>query len=481
MTRPRWSLRARLTALASLVLAAALVIGAVVLSAVVSGGRVAALDDIARERAVLVARLAASDQVPDVLPVSEPGEVAQLVGPAGEVLASSGTASRTLPVLPADELAALRAEADAADGVRVVGTDRSAYDAAARVAVVPVAGSGEAGGTTAVATVPLREVEGVVRALRLSLAVVVPLLTLVAAGVIWSVLGRALSPVEELRQGAEAVARSGGPGVLPVPRTDDELAALARTLNTMLDSLQAAAARQRTFVADAAHELRSPVAALRASIEVARLHPAAYPGDELAVELEDEVRRLQALVDDLLVLARLGARPLADHDVDLGAVAREVVAASTVRQRQEPGRAPVTVTVDVDGTPTARGDRDAIARVVRNLVDNAVRHARSSVRVTVGPGDVVVDDDGPGIDVADRERVFERFTRLDEARERDAGGTGLGLAIARETAREHGGDVTLGESSLGGLRAEVRLAPRPAEQARGGDAPRRDGPSATGT
>ncbi|WP_253181933.1 HAMP domain-containing protein [Cellulosimicrobium cellulans] len=269
-----WSLRARLTALASLVLAAALVVGALALSAVVSGGRVAALDDIARERALLVARLAASDQVPDVLPVSEPGEVVQLLGPAGEVLASSATASRTLPVLPVDELATLRAEAVAADGVRVAGTERGAYDAAARVAVAPVAGTG---GTTAVATVPLREVEGVVRALRVSLAVVVPLLTLVAAGVIWSVLGRALSPVEDLRRGAEAVARSGGPGVLPVPRTDDELGALARTLNAMLDSLQAAAARQRSFVADAAHELRSPVAALRASIEVARLHPAAYP------------------------------------------------------------------------------------------------------------------------------------------------------------------------------------------------------------
>jgi signal transduction histidine kinase len=455
VTRPTWSLRARLTVLASLVLAAALVVGAVALSAVVSGGRVAALDDIARERALLVARLAASDQVPDVLPVSEPGEVVQLLGPAGEVLASSGTASRTLPVLPVDELAPLRAEAAAADGVRVVGTDRSAYDAAARVAVVPVAGPD---GRTAVATVPLREVEGVVRALRVSLAVVVPLLTLVAAGVIWSVLGRALSPVEELRRGAEAVARSGGPGALPVPRTDDELGALARTLNTMLDSLQAAAERQRSFVADAAHELRSPVAALRASIEVARLHPAAYPGDELAVELEDEVRRLQALVDDLLVLARLGARPLVDHDVDLAALAREVVAASAARRPPEQASPRVAVTVVVDGTATARGDRDAVARVLRNLVDNAVRHAGSAVRVTAGPGSLVVDDDGPGVDVVDRERVFERFTRLDEARERDAGGTGLGLAIARETAREHGDDVVLAESPLGGLRAEVRFA-----------------------
>ncbi|WP_454043706.1 ATP-binding protein [Cellulosimicrobium sp. Marseille-Q8652] len=450
-----WSLRARLTALASVVVAAALAVGALALSSVVSGGRVAALDDIARDRALLVARLATSDQVPDVLPVSEPGEVVQLLGPAGDVLASSASASRTLPVLPADEVSALRAEAVAADDVRVAGTDRSAYDAAARVAVAPAAGTD---GATAVASMPLQEVEGVVRALRVSLAVVVPLLTLVAAAVVWTVLGRALSPVEELRRGADAIARSGGPGALPVPRADDELGALARTLNAMLDSLQAAAARQRSFVADAAHELRSPVAALRASIEVARLHPAAYPGNELAVELEDEVRRLQALVDDLLVLARLGALPLVDQDVDLGALAREVVAVSEERQQPgEQGRPPVVVTVVVDGTATARGDRSALARILRNLVDNALRHAASSVRVTAGPGSLVVEDDGPGIDVADRERVFERFTRLDEARERDAGGTGLGLAIARETAREHGDDVVLSASPLGGLRAEVRL------------------------
>ncbi|WP_251151400.1 HAMP domain-containing sensor histidine kinase [Cellulosimicrobium sp. Marseille-Q4280] len=453
--RTTWSLRARLTVLASVLLAAALVVGALALSSVVSGGRVAALDDIARGRALLVARLAASDQVPDVLPVSEPGEVVQLLGPSGDVLASSASASRTLPVLPADEVAGLRAEAEAADDVRVVGTDRSAYDAAARVAVAPVAGPE---GTTAVASMPLREVEGVVRALRVSLAVVVPLLTLVAAGVIWTVLGRALSPVEELRRGADAIARSGGPGALPVPRADDELGALARTLNAMLDSLQAAAARQRSFVADAAHELRSPVAALRASIEVARLHPAAYPGNELAVELEDEVRRLQALVDDLLVLARLGALPVVDEDVDLGALAREVVAVSGERPPGEHGRPPVAVTVVVRGAAVARGDRAAVARILRNLVDNAVRHATSSVRVTAAPGSLVVDDDGPGIDAADRERVFERFTRLDEARERDAGGTGLGLAIARETAREHGDDVVLGESPLGGLRAEVTMS-----------------------
>ncbi|WP_265521618.1 sensor histidine kinase [Oerskovia flava] len=452
------SLRARLTALAALLLAVALVAGAFLLSWVVSQGRLAALDDVARDRALLVARLAESDQVPDVLPVAEPGEVAQLLGPGGEVLASSGSASRTLPIVPADELAALRAEAVTTGEPLVRTTDRSAYDSSARVAVVPAVRPGEAAGdgaarhgeVTAVASMPLREVEGVVRALRLSLALVVPLLTFVAAGVIWLVLGRALAPVEELRRGADAIARSGGPGSLPVPRADDELGALARTLNAMLDSLRAAEARQRSFVADAAHELRSPVAGLRASVEVARLHPDAYPTGELAAELTDEVLRLGALVDDLLVLARLGALPVVHEEIDLGDLAREVVRASGAG-------AGGGLDVEVRGAGRARGELAAVGRVLRNLVDNAARHAATRVEVTVGDGALGVDDDGPGIDPQDRERVFERFTRLDEARERDAGGTGLGLAIARETARQHGGDVTLTTSALGGLRAEVHL------------------------
>lgn len=445
-----WSLRARLTAFAAVLVALALTGGAFALAAVVSSSRVAALDEVVRDRAWLVAQLATSDQVPDVLPVAEPGEVAQLLDGPGEVLASSATASRTLPVVPAGEVAALRAEAggppSGVDDVLVRTTEHSAYDASARVAAVPATWRGER--VTAVASVPMREVEGVVGALRLSLAVVVPLSTLLVAGVVWVVLGRALRPVEELRRGADEIARSGGPGSLPVPRADDELGALARTLNAMLDSLRSAVARQRSFVGDAAHELRSPVAALRAAVDVAREHPDAYTAAELAADLEGEVARLQALVDDLLVLARLGARPVAPVDLDLGLLAREA-AASTA------GSEAVVV-----GAGHARAEPAGVARVLRNLLENAVRHARSRVEVTVTDGRVVVDDDGPGVAPEDRERVFERFTRLDEARHRDAGGTGLGLAIARETARELGGDVLLDASALGGLRAEVRLPAR---------------------
>jgi signal transduction histidine kinase len=379
-----------------------------------------------------VSALAADDRLPETLPVAEPGEIVQLIDAAGAVLATSPNASRTLPVLPLDVLAGL-------SGVST--TDRSAYDDAARVAVQSTTFQGEP--ATVVATVPLTEVQGVLDALRVALAVVVPLLTVALGLVVWLILGRALRPVEELRRGAALVASSGGPGSLPVPARDDELGALARTLNSMLDRLEAGAARQRTFVADAAHELRSPLAALRTTIEVARAHPQSYRTDELAAELEGEVLRMQALVDDLLLLARVGSTPTVSDELDLGAVARDVVRPTE----------PVTVT----GDGRARGDAAAVGRVLRNLVDNAVRHAGSRVAVVVADGSVRVDDDGAGLDPADRERVFERFVRLDEARQRDEGGSGLGLAIAREIAREQGGDVVLGTADLGGLRAELRL------------------------
>lgn len=450
-----WSLRSRLTLLTSGLLCAALAVGAVALTAVVSGSRVAALDGLAGLRAAEIAGLVADDRLPATLPATEPGEVAQVLDADGLVVASSPNASRTLPVLPAGELARLRAEAEAraaggGEGALVRGTDLSPYDQQARVAVLPTTHRGEP--VTVVVSLPLGEVRGVLAALRVSLVGVVPTLTLLLAAAIWIVLGRALRPVEQLRRAAAQVARTGGPGSLPVPAADDELGALARTLNEMLDRLEVAAARQRAFVADAAHELRSPIASLRTSIEVAGAHPGAWSTAELAAELQPEVLRMQALVDDLLLLARVGAAPVARAEVGLGGVVADAVAAARTAGRD--------VAVTVAGEGTAWVDAGAAARVVRNLVENAVRHAGGRVRVTVSDGSVVVDDDGRGIRVEDRERVFERFVRLDEAREREAGGSGLGLAIAREVAREHGGDLELGSSPLGGLRATLRLPVR---------------------
>ncbi|MBD8078559.1 sensor histidine kinase [Cellulosimicrobium arenosum] len=441
------SVRWRLTALASAVVAVALVLGAVALTWVLQASRVAALDAVVRERATTVATLAEADRLPSTLPVVEPGEIVQLLDADGGVVASSSNASRTLPLLGGDELTA--SSPDTGGATRIMTTTTSGYDDAARVAVHPTTLRGAP--ATVVASVPLTELEGVVRALRVGLLAVVPLLTLAVGAVVWFILGRALRPVEALRRGAAQVARAGGPGSLPVPAADDEIGALARTLNDMLDRLETGAARQRSFVADAAHELRSPVAALRATVEVAQAHPGSTTPDELAGELLSEVLRLQALVDDLLVLARVGAGPAASDRVELGPVAAAVLAGvRPVADRRD-------VAVELGGAGAATGDPAALGRVLRNLLDNAVRHASRRAVVTVGEGRVTVDDDGAGLDPEMREAVFERFVRLDEARERDVGGSGLGLAIARELTREMGGDVHLGASPLGGVRAVVEL------------------------
>lgn len=437
--RRRWgglSLRLRLTLVTAGLLCVGLVLGAVALTAVVSASRIATLDESASTRASTIARLAEEDRLPEPLPVSEPGEIAQVLDSDGFVVASSSNASRTLPILAGEELSLLRDEGPS--------TLDTAYDEQARM--VALAASSAQGPVTVVVSLPLRDVEGVLHALRISLVGVVPTLTVLLAGAIWLALGRALRPVEQLRRAAAHVAREGGPGALPVPDADDELGALARTLNEMLDRLERAAARQRTFVADAAHELRSPISALRLTVEVAGTHPDAFASAELAAELEPEVLRMQSLVDDLLLLARVGAASTSRGEHDLRDIVADVVGVA------RPG-----IAVETRGHGVAYADGVAVGRVVRNLVENAVRHARGRVRVTVWDGHLVVEDDGAGIAPEDRERVFERFVRLDQAREREGGGSGLGLAIVREIARDHGGDVVLEESDLGGLKATLTL------------------------
>ena len=437
----RWrglSLRLRLTLVTTGLLAVGLIMGAIALTAVVSASRISTLDELSAARAATIARLVEEDRLPEPLPVAEAGEVAQVLDADGLVVASSANASRTLPVVTIEELAILRE--------RPAATLETAYDEQARMLALPASWRGKP--VTVVVSLPLRDIEGVLDALRVSLVGVVPTLSLLLAGVIWLALGRALRPVEQLRSAAARVAREGGPGSLPVPDSHDELGALARTLNEMLNRLEQAAARQRAFVEDAAHELRSPISVLRATVEAAQSYPDAWADGELAADLEPEVLRMQLLVDDLLLLARVGAAPASRSEEDLRRVVEDAV--NSARPGPE---------VEVVGDGVAFVDAVAVSRVVRNLVENASRHAHDRVRVMVSDGCVVVEDNGEGIAAEDRERVFERFVRLDEAREREAGGSGLGLAIVREIARDHGGDVVLTESDLGGLKATLSLPP----------------------
>ncbi|MFI6442205.1 sensor histidine kinase [Streptomyces sp. NPDC050759] len=274
-----------------------------------------------------------------------------------------------------------------------------------------------------------------------------PVLLAVVAWVTWAVTRRALRPVEAIRQEMAAITASEDLARrVPVPDTHDEVARLARTTNETLAALETSVERQRRFVADASHELRSPIASLRTQLEVAAAHPELL---DLDGAVEDTVR-LQHLAADLLLLARLDAGERgAGARVELAALARERAA----------GRAGVTVRADA---VEVTGSRGQLERVLDNLLDNARRHARSAVVVTVrrdGDRNAVVEvaDDGDGVPAGDRERIFERFVRLDEARARDDGGAGLGLAIARDVAARHGGTLTVRDAPAGGALFELRL------------------------
>lgn len=436
---PTWSLRARLTVVATALLGVGIAAGAVLL--VVTGSRTlqAAVDSGALQNAREVATLVDAGQLPDPVPSGSDGTASiQVLDAQGRVRAASITADRLVALLRSDELTSVRA------GKRlVVPGSRLGLSGPLRVVGVPAGTAADP--LTVVVAVDFGGARSGARVLVIGLAIGAPLLLVVVALATWLVTGRALRPVESLRRGAASLT---GSGRLPVPAAQDEIRRLAETLNDMLARLDAAGARQRAFVSDAAHELRSPITSARTQLEVAAVVDAGTPAGELAADVLLDVERLGRLVDDLLLLARLDEVPRRPREpVDLGALAGSVVG------RYPAARVPV-VLVPGAADSAVVADPGALRRVLVNLVDNAVRHARSSVRVELGPGRFTVTDDGPGIPTADRDRVFDRFTRLDSGRGRDSGGAGLGLAIVRELVTAHGGTVTL-EDAAPGLAATV--------------------------
>jgi signal transduction histidine kinase len=279
------------------------------------------------------------------------------------------------------------------------------------------------------------------------LAIGVPALLLLVAGMTYWLSGRALRPVERMRRQVTDIGSDTLHVRVPLPAARDEVWRLAGTMNTMLDRLESAAGAQRRFISDASHELRSPLASLRASLEVAQIHPGSASWERTSNVVLEETLRLERLVSDLLLLASSDERglPPRREDVDLD----DIVTAEAERLRGT-----TTLLVDSLVTPIRiRGDRDRLSRVVRNVVDNACRHAQRSVtlRLSARSGSAVIDivDDGPGIAAVDRDRVFDRFVRLDDSRSRSEGGSGLGLAIARQITREHGGDVLVVDTTSG--------------------------------
>ncbi|MDY0913581.1 ATP-binding protein [Rathayibacter festucae] len=431
-SRPRRSLRSRITLAATAVVALAAVLGAagflLVLSSVLAGSAATAAETEAERVATLVERGGA-----DAVRASE-GVVQLIVD--GRVVAA-GEDAEDLPALTTEERDEPFTTTPADEDPLVVST-QELDDGSLVVVGVPDEGRAEALATTA----------GL-------LATAVPLLVAFVAIVCWVVVGRALRPVDRMRAEADAVTASALDRRVAEPGSGDEIDRLAQTLNRMLGRLEDGQERQRRFVSDASHELRSPVAALRQSAEVALAHPDRLDAARLATTVAEESVRMGGLIEGLLLLARADEARLA---VLAAPVDLDDLALREVRRLRDSG-----ITVDASGVSPVQAvaDEALLGRALRNLVDNAVRHRGSRLAIaTRGEGAtavLVVDDDGPGIPATERERVLERFVRLDEGRARDAGGSGLGLAIVAEIAAAHGGSVAIEESPWGGARLTLRV------------------------
>jgi len=457
---PRWwrrrSLRARVTVTTTVGLAVALVAAAMLLRSELRASLTSGVDSTARQGAREVAALANSNRpLPNPVPVVAGTLTVQVLGPGGRIVDASPTADRLVPLLPPAQAAA------AARNGRATLLDGRPFGIPYLMRVVAVPASGH---EIVLSAAAYSQVDDSMMALTRALLVGTPLLLLLLAGATWLVVGSTLRPISALRRGAQVITATGVTRELPVPQARDEVHVLAVTLNDMLTRLDAAQQRQRRLVSDTAHELRSPIASIRAQLEVALDHPEQQDWPQTAQDVLADTLRLARLAEDLLVLARLDeyqVRAAPGRPVDLCALVTEEA------ERGASGRVPVTARTA--GPCVVTGDAEGLRRMLRNLIDNAMRYAKSGVDVAARrEGDeavLTVSDDGPGIPAADRERAFDRFVRLDDARTRDeadTGGAGLGLAIVRAIARTHGGSAYL-EGGTPGLRAVVRLPVAPAQ------------------
>lgn len=431
---------------ASAVIAVTLVTSAVLLVLLLERSLTSAVEDAAVQRARDVAAAVARDGVEGVgrLDGSTERSVAQLLrGDTVLVNSPDIDGERALTALrPAvgDVLVSTaRIPVGEDDAHRVVALGVRAPDGSALVVVVAQS---------------LETVDASLQALRPLLLTGIPVLVVVVGSATFFLVGRTLRPVEAIRQRVAGIDGSQLGQRVPVPTARDEVGRLAGTMNDMLERLDAAASAQRRFVSDASHELRSPLATVRTTLEVAQVHPEVTDWNRLTHVVLEETARMQTLVADMLLLARSDERglQLRRTDVDLD---------DLCEQEAERLRAGGTHVVTDIAPVRVIGDRDRLGRALRNLADNAARHARSTVHVRLteeaGQAVVVVADDGPGIPEQERMRVFERFVRLDESRARMSGGTGLGLAIVRQIVQAHAGTVSVQEGTHGGASFKMTL------------------------
>ncbi len=434
------SVRGRMTAAAVAIVGVVLVIGAVALVLFIQGSLTASVLADLRVRAnELAAELEAGADPLRLTALDSSALLIQVLDPEGVLVAGSEEAGRRpLAELPNGGSAPI--EGDEGEPFLAYAAEAEIGGVEGQVLVArPIGHVGET--TTVVASL---------------LAVGIPLLLMIVAVTAWLLVGRALLPVEMMRREVDEISASQLHRRVPTAPGTDEISRLATTMNRMLDRLERAQQRQRELVADTSHELRSPIATIRQHAEVALSHPARATLAEFAETVLAEDLRLARLVEDLLVLAQTDERTLEleAHPLDLDDLVLE-------EARRLRASSPLTVDTSLVSAGRVNGDRVWLRRVVANLADNAARHARARIAFSLGEaGSSVqfhVDDDGAGIPPDDRERVFQRFVRLDSARARNDGGSGLGLAIVAELVRAHGGSVTIADSPLGGAQIQVVL------------------------
>jgi signal transduction histidine kinase len=448
--RPSWrrrvSLRLRITALTALVVALVVALGGILILLSLRSELLGAADDAGKERAQEIARLAADGRLPTPLPEMQDPETPGEVVSGGQVV--TATAGLDAP-------GGLGLPERRPGEVDVVEVSRLPLDIPGPFRVVAHGVDTPSGPVTVFVAVPVHDVEHTLRVATRIGAIGLSVLVAVLATVMWLAIGRALAPVNAIRTRADAISGQSLDLRVPTPARRDEIGRLARTVNQMLGRLQLSVENQRRFVADAAHELRSPIASLRVQLETARDHDWSGGRDRVG-DMLHETARMEGLVDQLLLLARADADAswLRLSTVDLDDIVDSVVGSL------DPGG----VAVDSSAVEPVQlsGDAGLLEQVVRNLVQNAVAHARSTVRVSLPPvaGDravLTVEDDGPGVPADRRDDIFDRFVRLDDSRTRGRGGVGLGLAIVSEIVRAHGGRIHVDDSPMGGARFVIEL------------------------
>ena len=452
----RWGIRARVTALATLIVAVTLILSGVALAVLVRSSLINDLDSTMLARAQGVAALATASGVSGTIPTTaNQNSLVQVVDSTGAVIAATsnmrdGDSGFDGPVLsqpPSQRQTTVSTLSD---------TPLDGSTGQFRVLAEPVTLPTGPGWIYVAST--LAQADTAITSVITLFGIGLPLVLLVVGFAVWRAVTKALKPVEEIRSRASTISAADLTQRVPVPRSGDEIARLAETMNEMLDRLEGAAIRQNQFIGDASHELRSPLAGLRAQVEVALVNPDPKEAIRTLGTVHDQVLRMSTLTDDLLFLARSteAAPKLYSDPVDLD----ELVLGEVSRLRELDGPTVSLGRLDAARVPGSKRD---LARVLRNLTDNARNHAHSHIRIALsnhnGIAELVVDDDGDGIAEDDRERLFERFTRLDDSRVRNisGGGFGLGLAIARQVVVAHGGTLTSHSRADGSHGAEFRV------------------------